>query len=139
MLYKHILVAVELSDDSKVLINKAVALAKVLEADVSLIHIDGTIGEVSKELVDIQGNPHLRPLNEHSNLLLRAMQKETAYPIEHFLVGTGFLAEKLANVIPDKGFDLLVCGHHHDFWSNMVSYSKKLINKSPIDILVVPI
>jgi len=42
-------------------------------------------------------------------------------------------------IIADKGFDLLICGHHHDFVSKLVSYSRHLINKSPIDILVVPI
>ncbi len=36
MSYKHILVAVDLSDDSKVLIKKAVSLAKPLDAKVSL-------------------------------------------------------------------------------------------------------
>ncbi len=40
MSYKHILVAVDLSEDSKLIVDKAVALAKPLEAKVSFIHID---------------------------------------------------------------------------------------------------
>ena len=40
MSYQHILVAIDLSEDSKLLVDKAVALAKPLDADVSFIHID---------------------------------------------------------------------------------------------------
>ncbi|POF57619.1 universal stress global response regulator UspA, partial [Vibrio vulnificus] len=29
--------------------------------------------------------------------------------------------------------------HHHNFWSKIISYSRTLVNKSPVDILVVPI
>ncbi|TOO00554.1 universal stress global response regulator UspA, partial [Vibrio parahaemolyticus] len=41
--------------------------------------------------------------------------------------------------IKEQEVDLLICGHHQDFWSKIISYSRHLINKSPVDILVVPI
>ncbi len=53
MSYKHILVAVDLSDDSKVLIKKAVSLAKPLDAKVSFIHIDVNYAELYTGLIDI--------------------------------------------------------------------------------------
>jgi nucleotide-binding universal stress UspA family protein len=140
MCYQHVLVALELSEESnKVLIKKAVTLAKSVNADVSLIHIDGTIGEIYTELMDIQEHPDDRPLNDYSNEQLQKIKKYTDYPIKHFLVGTGELANKLGDIIEDYNFDLLVCGHHHTFWSHIVSYSRNVINKSPVDILVVPI
>ena len=46
MSYQHILVAVDLTDESKVLIDKAVALAKPLDAKVSFIHIDVNYAEL---------------------------------------------------------------------------------------------
>lgn len=140
MCYQHILVALELSEDSnKVLINKAIALAKAVNAEVSFIHIDGTLGEIYPELMDIQEHPGDKPLNEYSNEQLHNVQQYTDYPIKHFLVGTGTLGDKLGGIINDYGFDILICGHHHKFWSHIVSYSRNVINKSPIDILVVPI
>ena len=39
MSYQHFLVAVDLSEDSKILIDKAVSLAKPLNASISFIHI----------------------------------------------------------------------------------------------------
>ncbi|MFA0520829.1 universal stress global response regulator UspA, partial [Vibrio sp. 10N.222.55.E8] len=46
--------------------------------------------------------------------------------------------DKLKNVIEANGVDLLLCGHHHDFWHKLISHSKQIIDTSPIDILVVP-
>ncbi|MCW8345668.1 universal stress protein [Vibrio sp. ZSDZ65] len=139
MKYKHILVALELSDDSHVVIDKAVSFAKLMGAEVSFIHIDGSHGEIYPDLVDIQAEPERQPLNATSNEKLVAFQQYTDFPIKRFLVGTGDLGDKLKDTIAENEVDLLICGHHHDFWSRIVSYSRHLINKSPIDILVVPI
>ncbi|PSU30508.1 universal stress protein [Photobacterium lutimaris] len=139
MKYKHILVALELTEETNVLIDRAVFLAKLLNADVSFVHIDGTHGEIYPELIDIKKSPEENPLGEPKMAQLRAFETSTDYPIKHFLVGTGDLSNKLQNIIQDNGVELIICGHHHDFWSNIISYSKHLINKSPVDILVVPI
>lgn len=139
MHYKHILVALELSEESNILIERAVFLANQLDSRISFIHIDGTHGEIYPDLVDIKANPDLRPLNEHTMEQLKAFDTNTNFPITQFIVGTGDLSEKLHDVISDSRIDLLICGHHQDFWSRIVSYSQHLINKSPVDILVVPI
>ena len=69
MCYKHILVAVDLTEDSKMLIQKAVALAKPIEADVSFIHIDVNYAEVYTGLIDIN-------LAETQNHALEASQQQ---------------------------------------------------------------
>ena len=139
MKYKHILVALELSEETNVLIDRAVFLAKLLNAEVSFVHIDGTHGEIYPELIDIKKSPDETPLGEPKMEQLRAFDTNTDYPIKHFLIGTGDLSSKLQDIIQDNGVELIICGHHHDFWSKIISYSKHLINKSPVDILVVPI
>ncbi|MGF1754628.1 universal stress protein [Vibrio makurazakiensis] len=139
MNYQNILVAIELTEESKQLIDRAVSMAKLTKANLSFVHIDGTHGEIYPELIDIQSDPKSRPLNEPSNNLLEMFREYADYPLHQFLIGTGDLGDKLENTINDNGFDLLICGHHHDFWSQIVSYSRHLINKSSIDILVIPI
>ncbi|WP_100751727.1 universal stress protein [Vibrio salilacus] len=139
MNYKHILVALELSEETKELIDKANYLATLTNAEISFIHIDGSHGEIYPEVADIQANDTQRPFGEHTIAQIRAFEAYSEHPIKHILVGTGDLANKLKATIEDKQVDLLLCGHHHDFWSKIVSYSKHLVDKSPIDILVVPI
>lgn len=139
MNYKHILVAIELSEETKVLIDKANYLAKLTKAEISFIHIDGSHGEIYPEVTDIQANQEQQPFGEHTIEQIRAVEAYSEQPIKHIFVGTGDLADKLKGTIEDNQVDLLLCGHHHDFWSKIVSYSKHLVDKSPVDILVVPI
>ncbi|MCE7579130.1 universal stress protein [Aliivibrio fischeri] len=139
MKYKHILVALDLSKESHLLIDRAGSLAELMGAKVSFIHIDGTHGEIYPELIDIQAEPELKPLNEPSNKWLTEFQQYTIFPVEHFWVGTGDLSNKVSLAVIDTDVDLIICGHHHDFLSKIISYSRPLINHSPVDILVVPI
>ena len=46
MQYQHIMVALELSDDSNILIERAIFMAKQHNADISFIHLDGSHGEI---------------------------------------------------------------------------------------------
>ncbi|MDN2480120.1 universal stress protein [Vibrio astriarenae] len=139
MNYKHILVALELSDESHVLIDKAVFLAKLLDARISFIHIDGTHGEIYHELVDMKVEGAQRPLSVNAMEQLQEFESYMDYPLRSFLVGTGDLGDKIHETVVDHNVDLLICGHHQDFWSKIISYSRHLIHKSPVDILVVPI
>lgn len=139
MSYQHILVAVDLSEDSKYLVEKAVALAKPLDAEISFVHIDVNYAELYTGLIDIN-------LAETQNLAMETSQKQlqsfadhAQYPIKHTLVGSGDLSNELCETIGEFNIDLVVCGHHQDFWSKLLSSTKQLINCSPVDMLVVPL
>jgi universal stress protein A len=49
------------------------------------------------------------------------------------------LTEELNRVAKEKGFDLVIFGHHHDVWSRLVSSARQAINELNVDLLVVPI
>ncbi|MGL6262329.1 universal stress protein [Vibrio sp. WXL210] len=138
MKYKHILVALELAEESHALIDKAVMMAKMLDAEVSFIHIDGTHGEIYHELVDMKQDSSQRPLTINAMDQLNEFESYMDYPLKSFLVGTGDLGDKIHETVVEHQVDLLICGHHQDFWSKIISYSRHLIHKSPVDILVVP-
>lgn len=139
MSYQHILVAVDLSEDSKLLIDKAVSLAKPLGAEVSFVHIDVNYAELYTGLIDIN-------LAETQHQAIQASQKQLQdfadhanFPIKHTLVGSGDLGSELCETIQEFNFDLVVCGHHQDFWSKLLSSTRQLINCTPVDLLVVPL
>lgn len=139
MKYQHILVALDLSEESNLLIDKAVYHAELVNAKVSFIHVDGSIGEIYPELIDIKAEPDQRPLNLHAMEVLHKYQEYIEYPLSHFFVGTGDLAEKLKDLCQEQSIDLIICGHHHDLLSHFISYSRRLLNKANVDVLVVPV
>lgn len=134
MSYKHILVAVDLSEESNYLVKKAVALATSLQAELSLIHIDENYNERYIGLIDI--NLQARELSEQ---FVTKLADKTDYPVKHTFVGSGHLCDEICHTVHEFNIDLLVCGHHQDFVSKFSSSAKKILNRSPIDMLVVPI
>ena len=64
MAYKHILIAVDLSPESKVLVDKAVSMARPYNAKVSLIHVDVNYSDLYTGLIDVNlgryAEAHLR-------------------------------------------------------------------------------
>ncbi|MDW6002461.1 universal stress protein UspA [Vibrio mangrovi] len=139
MSYKHILVTVDLSDESKTLIDKAVALAKPLGAKLSFIHIDVNYAELYTGLIDVNLAETQHHSMEVSQKHLQEMAEHANYPIHHTLVGSGDLGHEICETIKEYEIDLVVCGHHQDFWSKLLSSTKLLINCSPVDMLVVPL
>ncbi len=139
MKYHNILVALELEDSSKQLVRKAGFLAEQFDANVSFVHIDDTHGEIYPELIDILHIEDEVPLNQNALKQLQGFVEHAHYPVKNCWVGTGDLSKKVLDMIADRHIDFIICGHHHDFLSKWISHSKHLIDKSPVDILVVPV
>lgn len=139
MSYQHILVAIDLSEDSKHLVDKAVALAKPLGAAVSFVHIDVNYAELYTGLIDINLAETQHQAIEASQNQLQTLADHADFPIKHTLVGSGDLNNELCDTINEFNIDLVVCGHHQDFWSKLLSSTRQLINCSPVDMLVVPL
>ena len=128
-----------ISEESYLLIDKAAVLAKQFNADVSLIHIDSTHGEIYTEFFDLKLEESRVNVRDNTNNFFDKFIQCSDHPIKHALVGVGHIGAKLPKVIDEYNADLLICGHHHDFWSHIISTSRQLINANSIDILVVPI
>ncbi len=139
MSYKHILVAIDLTDESKTLVDKAVALAKPLDANISFIHIDVNYAEIYTGLIDINLAETQNHAMEASLEQLKELASHADYPIKHTLVGSGDLGYELKDAIKAREVDLVICGHHQDFWSMILSSTKQLLNSVPVDMLVIPL
>lgn len=125
MSYKHILVAVDLSQSSQVVIDKAVSLAKGDNCKLSFVFVDvDKVVLAPKEEQTLRGE-------------LQTLADQTDYPITDLLVVIGDLHIKLAGIVKDMHADLVVCGHHHKFISRLFSSVPKLVNAVEADLLVV--
>ncbi len=139
MSYQHILVAVDLTEESKSLVITATKLARALDAKVSLIHIDVSYAELYTGLIDINLVETQHITMEASKEAMRNLVTFANYPIHKTLVSSGDLSNELGEAIEQLDIDLVVCGHHQDFWSKLLSSTRQVINTSPIDVLVVPL
>ena len=131
MAYKHILIAVDLSPESKVLVEKAVSMARPYNAKVSLILYTG--------LIDVNLGDMQKRISEETHHALTELSTNAGYPITETLSGSGDLGQVLVDAIKKYDMDLVVCGHHQDFWSKLMSSARQLINTVHVDMLIVPL
>ncbi|WP_019613823.1 universal stress protein [Psychromonas ossibalaenae] len=139
MSYKHILVAVDLSETSEAVIAKAVSLAKNFNATLSLIYVDIDYAAHYTGLTYAEFNKleTCGPTSDSVHKELQMLADKTEYPIANCLCVTGDLNKKLNETLKNLNADLLVCGHHHDFWSRLLSSVRKLLNTTVTDLLVI--
>ena len=139
MAYQHLLVAVDLSPESHYLLKKAIGVAKRNDAKVSLIHVDVNYSDLYTGLIDVNLGDMQQKISEETHSALRELALNAGYPITETLSGSGDLGQVLMDAIKQYDVDLLVCGHHQDFWSKLMSSARQLINNFPIDMLIVPL
>tara|TARA_R110001583_G_scaffold18519_1_gene73675 strand:- start:690 stop:1130 length:441 start_codon:yes stop_codon:yes gene_type:complete len=141
MSYSHILVAVDFDKDNQVVINKAVKLAKSLRAKLSLIHINqqvvGASGFVGVIDVDLAGLDPAEPMTSELSKKLDVLAADIDYPIAHKFVVEGDISHSMEGPVQEVGVDLIICGHHHNFWSRLFPSVGGLVHTSPVDLLIV--
>lgn len=138
-MYKHILVAVDLSEESLVLVRKGASLAEKCGAKLSLIHVDVNFSDLYTGLIDINMSSMQDSVVQETNTALVELAAKVDYPITDCLNGTGDFSQVLGEAIEKNNVDLLVTGHHQDFWSKFMSSTRQVMNNLTVDMLVVPL
>ena len=138
-MYKHVLVAVDLSEESPVLLKKAVGIAKRHEAKLSIIHVDVNFSDLYTGLIDVNMSSMQDRISTETQKALLDLAESADYPISEKLSGSGDLGQVLSDAIEQYDVDLLVAGHHQDFWSKLMSSTRQVMNTIKIDMLVVPL
>lgn len=95
MAYKHILIAVDLSPESKILVEKAVSMARPYNAKVSLIHVDVNYSDLYTGLIDVNLGDMQKRISEETHQALTELSQNAGYPITETLSGSGDLAQVL--------------------------------------------
>jgi len=139
MAYEHILVAVDLSDESRILMDKAVSMARPYDAKVSIINVDINYSDLYTGLIDVNIGDMQQRISQETRDALDDLANKAGYPITEKLMAKGDLGMALTDSIEKYGIDLVLCGHHQDFWSKLISSARQLINTIPVDMLIVPL
>ncbi len=138
-MYQHILVAVDLSEDSEILVKKAATIAKLHKAKLSIIHVDVNFSDLYTGLIDVNMTSMQERVNDESHQALMQLAKSIDYPVAEELSGNGDLVQALEDAVDKYQIDLLVTGHHQDFWSKLMSSTRQVMNSVKVDMLVVPL
>ena len=138
-MYKHILVAVDLSEESLILLRKGANIAEKFGAKLSLIHVDVNFSDLYTGLIDINMSSVQDSVIAETSKALNDLAGQITYPVTEKLNGTGDFSQVLEEAVDKHDVDLLITGHHQDFWSKFMSSTRQLMNSVKVDMLVVPL
>ena len=138
-MYKHVLVAVDLSEESLVLLRKGANIAEKFGAKLSLIHVDVNFSDLYTGLIDINMSSVQDSVIAETSKALNDLAGQITYPVTEKLNGTGDFSQVLEEAVDKHDVDLLITGHHQDFWSKFMSSTRQLMKSVKVDMLVVPL
>ena len=137
MPYSHLLVAVAPTPESRTLINKAVSIARPLEAKISLITL-----ATDPEMYNQFAAPMLENLRdlmyEETRGFLNGLAQDAGYPIEKITIASGELGPHVKDFCQQHRVDLVICGNHnHSLFSRATCSAKSIVGSSGVDVLLV--
>lgn len=138
--YSHVLIAIDLSDDSATVVQRALELARRFNARVSVLHVVEFIP------VDPAGEALLPPPVDLENELVRAAKERLEElcrtlkieALPHNVV-TGSIKAELLRAIKEEHADLIVLGSHerHGLALLLGSTERSILHKAGCDVLAV--
>ncbi len=139
MSYEHILLAVDLTEESQQVAEKAVILAQQSSSTLSLVHVIEPLsfaygGDVPMDLSTIQ-----EQLDEHAQQRLTEFAAQQAMPIKQTHVVTGHTESEIHRIAKETDIDLIVVGSHgrHGLSLLLGSTANGVLHGAKCDVLAV--
>jgi len=139
---KNIIVAVDLSDNSGLLINQAVSLAKGLSSSVYLIHVQNPNEDTSGRETTDGVNEINQEYATEVDLLNSLSQTLRDHDIDtHAIFVEGVIVESILDEANKIGADMIIAGtHSHNALESLLlgSVSHGIVKHAPCPVLLVP-
>lgn len=141
--HRHILAAVDFGGDSDQVIDRATALARVMEARLSLVHVVEFLHfDLASELVLPQDVQLEAQMVEAATRRLAAIAAdiEVDGPVDHW-VELGATKQEIIRIAETQGVDLIVIGSHgrHGIGRLLGSTANAVLHGASCDVLAVRI
>jgi universal stress protein A len=138
--YQHILVAVDLSSEGKLVASRAAELAKHYNAKLSLLHVVEYIPvDLANELVLPQQQEVEEQLMHRAKEHLDSLAAALKLPAVERHVANGSTKSEILRYAEEQHADLIVIGRHgrHGILRILGSTANAVLHNAPCDVLVV--
>ncbi len=101
--------------------------------------MDVNYSDLYTGLIDVNLGDMQKRISEETHHALTELSTNAGYPITETLSGSGDLGRCWSMRLKNTIWTPVVCGHHQDFWSKLMSSARQLINTVHVDMLIVPL
>ena len=137
--YKQILVALDLTEESDQIVNRAVKVARHNHAELSLIHVVEIVsfaygGDIPMDLTSIQ-----EQIDQHARKRMKETAAKLDYPVKEIHISTGNIESEIHEMANTINADLIVIGSHgrHGLALLLGSTANGVLHGAKCDILAV--
>ncbi len=137
--YQRILVAVDLTEESDQVIERAVEIARQNDAELNLIHVIEIVsfaygGDIPMDLSSIQDQ-----MDQHARKRIAEKAEALDYPVKQTYVATGNTESEIHEVAGSIDADLIIIGSHgrHGLALLLGSTANGVLHGADCDILAV--
>lgn len=137
--YTNLLLAVDLSEESDQLIEKARNIATNNQAKLAIIHVIEPLsfaygGDVPMDLSTVQDQ-----LDEHAREKLESFCQKLDYPVSEKIVVTGHTETEIHRAAEERDCELIIVGSHgrHGLALLLGSTANGVLHGAPCDVLAV--
>ena len=137
--YKQILVALDLTEESDQIVNRAVKVARHNHAELSLIHVVEIVsfaygGDIPMDLTSIQ-----EQIDQHARKRMKETAAKLDYPVKEIHISTGNIENEIHEMANSINADLIVIGSHgrHGLALLLGSTANGVLHGAKCDILAV--
>lgn len=141
MMYNRILLAVDLTDESIQVANKAVALCQATGAELIMLHVIESLnyaygGDVPIDITDIQSQ-----LQETAKERISILESQLPIPFKETCITQGGIESEIHRLAEEKQVDLIVVGSHcrHGLALLLGSTANGVLHGAPCDVLAVKV
>lgn len=146
--YKQILVAVDLTEDSRLICRQALEIAGHNKASVLLVHVLEFVYQMSTsydplfypsvEELSVDEDELIKLAKEKMSDLIKELQEKDLPALDHEVV-SGIPKTEILRLAEDRNMDLIVCGSHgrSGFELLLGSTANAILHHAPCDVLAV--
>jgi len=141
-MFGKILIAVDISDEADIVVNKAKYLVDKYDSDVLLVHVvEPVIVQSSYDLVPVINTDIENSLVERSKNFLNELAKKHGMDPNNTLIPIGATKTEIHQAAKENNIDLIVIGTHgrHGVALLLGSTANAIIHGAPCDVFCVKI
>jgi len=138
-MYQHILLAIDLTDDSQAIALKAVELAKLTGAKLSVIHVEEPIRYAYASEAPIDDSQVQTQIDSYAQKSLDDFVESLSIKVNHSLLESGKTSSTIRKSADDLNCDLIVVGSHGRHGLSLIfgSHSSGVIHGATCDVMAI--
>ncbi|ETX11561.1 universal stress protein A [Marinomonas ushuaiensis DSM 15871] len=140
-MYNRVLLAVDLTDESIKVANKAATLCKSTGAELTIVHVIESLnyaygGDVPIDITDIQTQ-----LQETAKERIAILEAQLNIPLQESCITQGGIESEIHRIAEEKKVDLIIVGSHcrHGLALLLGSTANGVLHGAPCDVLAVKV